>query len=113
MNTGISYLYRDAGNYRKHNEVVVPGTFTPGQTGAITGCTDAGGYFIPARADLPEKRFGSITEDGHCWFEPDMDGSEETDAGADTGMTPGEVVAKFLKAKGNRDDSKEFGCEAE
>lgn len=43
MNTGISCLYRDAGNYRKHNEVVVPGTFTLGQTGAITGCPDAGG----------------------------------------------------------------------
>ena len=44
MNTRISYLYRDAGNYKKHNEVVVPGTFTPKQIKAITGCLDAGGY---------------------------------------------------------------------
>lgn len=44
LNTRISYLYRDAGNYKKHNEVVVPGTFTPEQIETITGCLDAGGY---------------------------------------------------------------------
>lgn len=113
MNTRISYLYRDASNYKKHNEVVVPGTFTPEQIEAITGCLDAGGYFIPAQVGLPEERFGSITEDDHCWFELDRDGFEETNAEADTDMAPGEVVAKFLQAKGNWDENKEFGCETE
>lgn len=46
MNTRISYLYRDASNYKKHNEVVVPGTFTPEQIKAITGCLDAGGGIV-------------------------------------------------------------------
>lgn len=108
MNTRISYLYRDASNYKQHNEVVVPGTFTPEQIEAIIGCLDAGEYFIPAQVSLPEKRFGNITEDDHCWFELSRNGFEETDAEPNIDMTPDEVVAKFLEAKENWYDSKEF-----
>ncbi len=108
-NTRISYLYRDAGNYKQHNEVIVPGTFTPEQIEAIIGCLDAGEYFIPFQIGFPEERFGSITEDDHCWFELCGVGFEATDAEANIDMTPDEVVAKFLEAKGNWDDSKEFG----
>lgn len=108
-NTRISYLYRDAGNYKQHNEVIVPGTFTPEQIEAIIGCLDAGEYFIPFQIGFPEERCGSITEDDHCWFELCEVGFEATDAEANIDMTPDEVVAKFLKAKGNWDDSKEFG----
>lgn len=112
-NTRIYYLYRDASNYKQHNEVVVPGTFTPEQIEAIIGCLDAGEYFIPVQVGLPEERFGNITEDDHCWFELSRDGFEETNAEANLDMTPDEVVAEFLEAKGNWDDSKEFGGELE
>ena len=30
-NTRINYLYRDASNYKKYNEVIIPGTFTEEQ----------------------------------------------------------------------------------
>lgn len=112
-NTRISYLYRDASNYKQHNEVVVSGTFTPEQIEAIIGCLDAGEYFIPVQVGFPEERFEKITEDDHCWFELSRDGFEETDAEANIDMAPSEVVAKFLEAKGNWDDSKEFGGELE
>lgn len=56
-------------------------------------------------------RFEKITEDDHCWFELSRYGFEETDAEANIDMTPDEVVARFLEAKGNWDDSKEFGGE--
>lgn len=111
MNTRISYLYRDASNYKQHNEVIVPGTFTLEQIETIIGCLDAGEYFIPDQIGFPEERFGSITEDDHCWFELNKAGFEETDAVASIDMSPDEVVAKFLEAKGNWDDSKEFGGE--
>lgn len=52
-NTRISYLYRDASNYKQHNEVVVPGTFTQEQIEAIIGCLDAGEYFIPVQVGFP------------------------------------------------------------
>ena len=110
-NTRISYRYRDASNYKQHNEVVVPGTFTPDQIEAIIGCLDAGEYFIPVQIGFPEERFGDMTEDDHCWFELCRGDFEGTDAEASIDMTPDEVVAKFLEAKGNWDDSKEFGGE--
>lgn len=113
MNTRISYLYRDASNFKQHNNVVVPGTFTQEQIETIISCLDEGEYFIPVQVGFPEKRFESITEDDHCWFELNRDGFEETDAEASIDMTPDEVVAKFLEAKGNWDDSKEFGGELE
>lgn len=112
-NTRISYLYKDASNYKKHNEAVLPGTFTSERIEAIIGCLDAGEYFVPVQVGLPEERFERITEDDHCWFELIRNGFEETDAEANIYMVPGEVVAKFLEAKGNWDDSKEFGGELE
>ncbi len=112
-NTRISYLYRDACNYKQHNEVVVPGTFTQEQIESIIASLNEGEYFIPVQVGLPEERFERITEDDHCWFELSRDGFEETNAEASVDMTPDEVVAKFLEAKGNWDDSKEFGGELE
>lgn len=47
-NTQISYLYRDAHNYKKHNKVILPGTFTDKQIQAIIGCLSDGEYFIPS-----------------------------------------------------------------
>ncbi len=112
-NTRISYLYRDASNYKQHNEVIVPGTFTPEQIETIIGCLDAGEYFIPVQIGFPEVRFDDITEDDHCWFELCRDGFEETDVEANIDMSPDEVVEKFLEANGNWDDTREFGGELE
>lgn len=111
--TRISYLYRDASNYKRHNEVIVPGILTAEQIETIIGCLDAGEYFIPIQIGFPEIRFDNITKDDHCWFELCRDGFEATDEEANIDMSPDEVVAKFLEAKGNWDDSKEFGGETE
>ena len=107
-NTRISYLYRDASNYKQHNEVVIPGTFSQKQIEVIISCLDEKEYFIPRQIGFPERRFGSITEDDHCWFELCADGFEATDAGVTIYMMPDEVVKKFLEAKGNWDDSSEL-----
>lgn len=37
MNTRISYLYRDAGNYKRWNEAVVEGIITLEQIDSIMG----------------------------------------------------------------------------
>lgn len=109
MNTRISYLYRDASNYKQHNEVIVSGTFTEEQIDTIIGCLDEGEYFIPRQIGFPEIRFGEITEDDHCWFELSRDCFEETDAKPDIEMLPEEVVEKFVESVGKWDDSEMFG----
>lgn len=56
MNTKISYLYRDASNYKVPNECIVRGLLTDEQTKAILDCLDMDN-FIPSQVGLPERRF--------------------------------------------------------
>ena len=74
MNTKISYLYRDADNYKKVNECVIAGALTAEQICAIKDCCDMGEYFIPSQVGLPERRFDRYDPAvDHCWFELDED----------------------------------------
>ena len=69
MNTKISYLYRDADNYKMHNKCVIAGTLTTEQTRTIKDCCEMGEYFIPRQVGLPERRFDRYDPAvDHCWF---------------------------------------------
>jgi len=73
MNTKISYLYRDASNYKEHNEVIVSGEFTSNDLKRISRCLDEGEFFIPRDVGLPENRITPYrTDDDHCWFEMEI-----------------------------------------
>lgn len=99
-NTEIYYLYRDAGNYKKGNTVVVEGTFSEEQISTIMECLNEGEYFIPKQVGLPEERFGKWTQDDHCWFELSRDGFRKTEAVATVTITAEELVSNFIEAKG-------------
>ena len=109
MNTRISYLYRDASNYKQHNEVVVAGKFTSEQIDTIIRCLSDGEYFIPKQVSLPEKRFDEVTEDDHCWFELCRGDFEDTNADPTIEMLPDDIVRLFVEACGNWDDTESFG----
>lgn len=109
MNTRISYLYRDASNYKKYNEVVVEGVFTEDQIRTIISCLNDGEYFIPRQIGFPEVRFGKITEDDHCWFELCEEDFEEVELGSTINLLPDEIVRRFESAKGRWDDTKPLG----
>ena len=102
-NTKISYLYTDASNYKKHNEVVVSGTITDDQIQKIMGSlndydkTEDMGYFIPRQIGLPEERFEEFNEDDHCWFSLTSDSFESTDDKTTDfiDITANELVAQF------------------
>lgn len=53
MNTKINYLYRDADNYKVHNECVVQGTISAEQVAVVLECLDEGEYFIVTIQDPP------------------------------------------------------------
>ena len=70
MNTKISYLYRDADNYKVYNECIVQGEISEEKNKQILDCCDMGEYFIPRQVGLPERKFDKYdTEVDHCWFE--------------------------------------------
>ena len=103
-NTKIGYLYRDASNYKKWNEVVIRGSISPEQIGIIIGCLDDELHFIPRQVGLPEERFEKITEDDHAWFELESEGIEPTDHAATEDISVLELVENFIKAKNNWDE---------
>lgn len=112
INTRISYLYRDAGNYKVHNEVVVAGLVSVYDIDIIMDCLYDGEYFIPSQVGLPEKRFGELTEDDHCWFELSKDGFELTEDEPDVDFSIRELTARFMESKDNWNDGMEFGGES-
>ena len=59
-NTRITYLYRDADNYKTLNEVVIQGTFTDEEIDEMMAVCDQGEYFIPRQVGLPEERFEKL-----------------------------------------------------
>lgn len=104
MNTKISFLYRDASNYKVYNDVVVSGTFTVEQIEQITDSLEDGMYFIPEQIDWPVERFGSVTDDDHPWCELCENDFETTEQNPTIPMTPEKVVECFVKAKNNWDE---------
>lgn len=105
MNTKISYLYRDASNYKVPNECIVRGLLTDEQTKAILDCLDMDN-FIPSQVGLPERRFDRFDpEEDTCWFELYESGFEPTDAEATVDLSVDELVSRFLARKDRWDDT--------
>lgn len=108
-NTKISYLYRDASNYKMFNECVIKGVLSAEQIQTILDCCNDE-WFIPSKVGLPEKRFKKWTDDDHIWFEFDEweDCFEETSEPANVDITCDELVASFERCKDNWEGQK-FG----
>lgn len=97
VNTKISYLYRDADNYKMRHEVVIAGSMSEEQEKAIEDSLDEGVYFIPSQVGLPDDRFGSVTAADHPWFE--WVGVEPTADRPTLHVTAEELTAKFVDAE--------------
>ncbi|ERT38347.1 MAG: hypothetical protein Q4F83_07870 [Eubacteriales bacterium] len=110
INTRISYLYRDADNYKMQNSCVIMGVITETQIAEIISCLDCGEYFIPRQVGLPEKRFDRFDEEAdHCWFELNADGFEVTEDISNIDMTVGQLLELFHSAKNNWHDEVPLG----
>ena len=107
MNTKISYLYRDADNYKMHNKCVIAGTLTTEQARTIKDSCEMGEYFIPRQVGLPERRFDRYDPAvDHCWFELDEDCFSETIEPPTVALTATELVNRFEGCKNNwRDEA--------
>jgi hypothetical protein len=57
VNTSISYLYRDGGNYKRHHRVILPGLISEDQAQTIRDALEYGDFFIPDLVGLPGERF--------------------------------------------------------
>jgi len=99
-NTKIHYLYRDADNYKVHNECVINGVLTSEQQAVIMDCLDEGQYFIPSLVGLPKVKF-DIDDPAvdHQWFELQKEGFEEATERSMVYIWPDELISAFCKCK--------------
>lgn len=106
MNTKITFLYRDASNYKQFNEFVAEGEFTEDDVEKIIACLDSGEYFIPENVGIECERFTDWTEDDHPFCElsaSDFMLTDETptmvlDGNSWRTLTMGDLVARFEAA---------------
>lgn len=96
MNTKMSYMYRDADNYKSLTEVVISGEITEEQEDRIVAKLDDDTYFIPEQLGLPAKRMDDYP------YDPEVDhpyceliGFESTSLDATEDLTVDELVAAF------------------
>ena len=108
--TTVTYMYRDASNYKAFAEVLLDGAITDEQREtvrlALTDLHDEHDAFIPAQigwghAGEAEDAWNSFPDDGdHCWHELDVkDGIEVADwFGPTPEQTVDDWVAKMTAA---------------
>ena len=105
MNTKISYLYRDAGNYKQYNECIIAGALSAKQICTILHCCDMGEYFIPRQVGLPEHRFDTYDPQAdHCWLELGAASFSETRESPTIALTATELVNRFEGCRNNWQD---------
>lgn len=102
MNTLISYTYRDASNYKSHNQAIVAGELSEADKQVILTCLDYETYFIPHLVGLGEKTFDDYDpngQDDHPWFELGYYSFESTPAEPTVSVTASELVERFKACK--------------
>ena len=101
MNTELSYLYRDASNYKQHETVVFCGSLTSSQKNEIKSYLDKGEYFIPNNIDLEDLqyRFDKPSNDDHPWHE--LLSLEDTNDEVTEIMTADGLLNGFRRVGGN------------
>lgn len=101
-NTLISYLYRDADNYKNYISVIVKGTLSENAVTKIISSLNEGEYFIPQQVGLPETRFpDGITEADHIWFELYESGICSTSDDPTINLSADDVLRAFVNAAEN------------
>lgn len=72
MNTKVSYMYRDASNYKEGHSEIFTGEITPEQEQLIRDNLYDGDGFIPQQVGLEALQIRMMSfpsEDDHCWHE--------------------------------------------
>ena len=97
MNTKITYLYRDAGNYKAHHEVIVQGKIT---LALVQPCLEDGEHFIPSQVGLPDlqAQLGPANEDDHAWHELGPESFEPTTEPITVAITARTLLSRFRRA---------------
>jgi hypothetical protein len=93
MNTRFSYLYRDACNYKKFNDVVLSGIIKENQ---IEPFLKDKLFFVPSEVGLPDLQDDVFSVDDHIWHE--FEKIELTEEPANIELKASLLIRKFQKS---------------
>lgn len=93
MNTKFSYLYRDACNYKKFNDVVLSGIIKKNQ---IEPFLKDKMFFIPSEVGLPDLQDDFFSVHDHIWHE--FETIELTEEVANIELKASLLIRHFQKA---------------
>ena len=96
MNTIFGYLYRDAGNYKFYNKLVLKGVLTSDQ---IVPYLKESTYFIPSEVGMLDIQPDQFSLDDHIWHE--VDDIRVTTEEPSCDLSAHTVIEKFKIAKMN------------
>jgi hypothetical protein len=96
MNTRFSYLYRDACNYKKFNDVVLSGIIQEKQ---IAPFLKDKLFFIPSDVGLPDLQDDTFSVDDHIWHE--FEKIELTEEPPNLEIVSSLLIEKFKDASQN------------
>lgn len=116
LNTSVSYLYRDADNYKASRQVILPGLLSVAERKQILDARDDGGYFIPSQVGLDdlqgelqqwdaphELADDDVNPSDHPWHEMDDDQIEVSAQAPNETMTASELAAAFAEVTWDAD----------
>ena len=93
MNTRFEYMYRDGGNYKKFNEVVIKGEFNLEQ---LRPHLYNGDFFVPSEIGLEDLQEYPYQDYDHVWHE--LDSAEVTEDEPTVEVSAEEIVSRFSAA---------------
>lgn len=97
MNSRLSYMYRDASNYKYYGEAVFAEEITDAQRGTFTAALHGGDSFLAEQVGLNPVRPGGTYPDDGIWHEAlDWD---LVQAPADTDETVSDFIARFTATR--------------
>jgi hypothetical protein len=93
LNTRLSYLYRDACNYKKFNDIVISGMI---EEKRIELLLKDKLFFIPSEVGLPDLQGDFLSVDDHIWHE--LEKIELTDDPPTINIDANTLIKKFKAA---------------
>jgi hypothetical protein len=96
-NTSISYMYRDASNWKRFNTIILEGELKPQDIDFIFDCLEDQLLFLPEQVGLPtlQKDWESLDERDHVWHELDRKDIRLVNESPTTFMTAKAFLEKF------------------
>ena len=100
-NTELTYMYRDGGNWKQFETVVLRGEMTPADMDLIISKLESGYLFFPEQVGLPrlQHRWERLNADDHVYHELDRSDIKIVDAPPTTTLSARELVENFRRVE--------------